>query len=380
MCTAAPASRPRRAAAASSSPATAGRPGSTSTAMTRDARGAAPPPRAGAGAGSASAPGRRPTSSAPRRRSSRTASSTCSSSGPSSTRFARAWSMGRVSPTTVGLPSSPQGPAPSSAAPIRVRRSAGTAARPAGSTLQGSQRRSATDRTAGRVISASWVPSSCSSSRRSAAPRSSRWRTPLAKGRSSSSATSGPTWPVSPSMELRPSSTRSKGPAARSAAASARALASVSDPANASSQTCSPESAPQATASRSASSALGGPRVTTVQVPPVAAASETPWETARRQYAFISTSTSRRTSRPPSRRIDSATGTCLTSAAMRNGAPAARVTGTGLTGRSMRPRYRPRRDAPAGAGCVSGRWRRPRGCAGRTPRPAGASRRRPGPR
>ena len=250
--------------------------------MTRDAGRPAFPSPSAVGAGNAWVPA--PTSRAPRRRSSCTAAWTCSSTGPSSTRFARAWSMGHASPTIVGLPASPQGPGPSSAAPIRVRRSAGTAARPAESTLQGSQSRSATDRTAGRAISASWVPSSSSSSRCRLAPRSSIRRTPLAKGRSSSSATSGPTCPVSPSMELRPSSTRSKGPAVRSAAARARAVASVSEPANASSQMCSPESAPQANASRRTSSASGGPRVTTVQEPPLWRASVTPCATARRQY------------------------------------------------------------------------------------------------
>ena len=169
-----------------------------------------------------------------------------------------------------------------------------------------------------------------------------------------------------------------EGAGGPSAAASARAVASVSDPANASSQTWTPESAPQATASRSTSSALGGPRVTTVHEPPVAPARMTPWDTARRQYAFISRSTPRRTSRPPSRRIDSATGTCLTSAAIRSGDPAARVTGAGLTGGSMRPRYWPR-PAPVCPPRLSDRWRRPRGCAGPTPPPGGACRGRCGP-
>ena len=56
-----------------------------------------------------------------------------------------------------------------------------------------------------------------------------------------------------------PRRTRSNGPAARSAAARARAVASVSEPAKAGSQTWSPASAPQATASRRTSSALGRP-------------------------------------------------------------------------------------------------------------------------
>ena len=79
-----------------------------------------------------------------------------------------------------------------------------------------------------------------------------------------------------------------EGARGRSAAARARAVARVSEPAKAGSQTCSPASAPQATASRRTSSAPGGPSVTTVQVPPVSRASVTPSATARRQYGFIS--------------------------------------------------------------------------------------------
>ncbi len=62
--------------------------------------------------------------SAPRRASRRTASSTWPGSGPSSTVPARSCSIGRVAPTTVGLPSAPQGPGPRSAAPSRDRRAA----------------------------------------------------------------------------------------------------------------------------------------------------------------------------------------------------------------------------------------------------------------
>ena len=56
-------------------------------------------------------------------------------------------------------------------------------------------------------------------------------RTPVAKGKPVSWAISGPTWPVSPSSEFRPTRTRSKGPSRRRAAASARAVARVSEPA-----------------------------------------------------------------------------------------------------------------------------------------------------
>ena len=68
-----------------------------------------------------------------------------------------------------------------------------------------------------------------------------------------------------------------------------------------------------------------------VHVPWVARASVTPSATARRQYAFISTSTPRRTRRPSSRRNDAATGTCLASDAMRSGPPVARRHRAALT-------------------------------------------------
>ena len=225
-----------------------------------------------------------------------------------------------------GCPPPPRARGRAGAASTRVSRAGATAARPAGSTLQGSQRRSATESTAGSASSTSCDPSSCSSSRCQTGPLSCSRRTPLAKGRSSSSASSGPTCPVSPSMELRPRRMRSNGPAARSTAARARAVARVSEPAKAASQACSPASAPQATASRRTSSAPGGPSVTTVQVPPVSRASVTPSATARRQYGFISTPTPARTSRPPSSRSDSASGTCLARDAIVSGSPAALVT------------------------------------------------------
>ena len=56
----------------------------------------------------------------------------------------------------------PTGPAPRSAAVRRRMRSAGTAARPGGSTLVGSHSRSAHERTAGSSTSACSQPSSCS--------------------------------------------------------------------------------------------------------------------------------------------------------------------------------------------------------------------------
>ena len=64
-----------------------------------------------------------------------------------------------------------------------------------------------------------------------------RARAAVTCGRSSNSATSGPTWPVSASTLLRPHRIRSNA-SRRSAAASARAVASVSAPAKARSQRC----------------------------------------------------------------------------------------------------------------------------------------------
>jgi hypothetical protein len=88
---------------------------------------------------------------------------------------------------------------------------------------------------------------------------------------------------VSASTELRPINTRSKVPSVSIAAASALAVAQVSLPAKAGSVMCTPWSAPKAMASRSTLSALGGPSVMTVRVPPVAWANACPWATARRQ-------------------------------------------------------------------------------------------------
>ena len=91
-----------------------------------------------------------------------------------------------------GFPARPRVRRPARRHRSRVIRSAGTAARPSGSTLHGSHSRSATDRTAGSCTSTSCLPSSSSSSRRSQPPASSSRRTPPAKGKPSSSASSGP--------------------------------------------------------------------------------------------------------------------------------------------------------------------------------------------
>ena len=106
----------------------------------------------------------------------------------------------------------------------------------------------------------------------------------------------------------------------------ARAVASVSLPANSGSHTCTPRiwsrvspcSSPHAIASRNTSSALGGPSVSTMTSPPCSRTSSTASDTARRQYAFISRSSPSRTSRPSAPRlIASNCGICFTSAAMR---------------------------------------------------------------
>ena len=222
-------------------------------------------------------------SSAPRWASSSTAAATWSSSSPEKTFSARSWWSTRVLPTTVGLPASPHGPSPRSDAGTRRILSSATSARWPGGTLHGSHKRSATERRAGTSTRASSQPSSCSRVRVSVSPDSPISRTPLAKGKPESSAISGPTCPVSPSRELRPTRTRSKAPNSLTAAESARAVAKVSEPANTGSQRWTPLSAPHATASRRTSSAEGGPRVKTVHVPPLAFAHSTPLETARRQ-------------------------------------------------------------------------------------------------
>ena len=101
---------------------------------------------------------------APRSCSRRTASRTCSASGASGLRCrARVTAMTLTAPTEVGR----RGLTPRARARGRRRvrrrmRSAGTAARPGGSTLAGSISRSAHERIAGRRTSACSQPSSCS--------------------------------------------------------------------------------------------------------------------------------------------------------------------------------------------------------------------------
>src|SRR4029450_1158870 len=119
---------------------------------------------------------------------------------------------------------------------------------------------------AGRAMVSETHSSSCSSqsSAEVASADSSSSRTPVAQGRASREASSGGTWPVSASTELRPVSTRSKGPRRSRTAARARAVASVSEPAKAGSVittpwASTPTSRAQASASRPLSSGDGGP-------------------------------------------------------------------------------------------------------------------------
>ena len=114
-------------------------------------------------------------------------------------------------------------------------RSSATPAYSSGDALDGAQSRSAVDSAAGSSPLTVQYPSSVSSDAVKAPSVTSSSRTPAAKGRPKSSATSTGTWPVSESSELRPASTRSKGLSCRMAAASATAVASVSAPARAAS-------------------------------------------------------------------------------------------------------------------------------------------------
>ena len=298
-----------------------------------------------------------PASSA--RRSSRRvrARRTCSWTGPSRRRRSRSAARCRTRPTRVGLPSCPHGPAPMAAASRRRMRSGATPARPSGGTLQGSHSRSAQEITAGSSTSRATEPSSVSQRTRSRRCSSPSSRTAASRGRSRSSASSAGTWAVSASTELRPQTTTSTPPRARTAAARARAVARVSLPAKAGSVTRTPSSAPQAIASRRLSSAEGGPRVRTVQRPPPEARA-TPAVTARRQYGFISSSRPSRTSRPsgPSA-IASKRGTCLTTTTTRSPAEGmvfpSRPTAATIAGapqaarRSRRIATAPRSDATA---------------------------------
>ena len=145
----------------------------------------------------------------------------------------------RTSCTHVGEPASPNSfaSAPSSAArTTSIGLVAASSAAP-GFTLTGCATRSAHVMTAGIAASTSSKPSSLSRSARSMRPSISSLRAPVICAAPISSAISGPTCPVSASSEYLPSMMRSNFPRA-SHSASARAVASVSAPANARSSRC----------------------------------------------------------------------------------------------------------------------------------------------
>ena len=267
----------RPAPAPRSSEFTRWRPGSPSTTTS-------PPPPSPTGRATSSTGPSTCMSKAPRARSTSRTLSTCPGPTPSRRSPARSTSSTLIRPTVVGLPAAPHGPGPRSAASTTSMRAGSTVAQASGSlTLHGSQSRSAHDTTAGRSTSTRTHSSSCSSRAWTVSPSTSSWRAPVRRGSPSISANWTGTWPVSASTELRPQSTRSQGPPRSSAAASARAVARVSLPAKAGSETWMPPLQPHRIASRSTVSADGGPSVMAVHDPPDASARSQPARTPRRQ-------------------------------------------------------------------------------------------------
>ena len=195
----------------------------------------------------------------------------------------RAWAMTRTAPTTVGLPPCPTARRPDPRRQGRPTVRQTTARRPSGSTLQGSHSRSATDnKPPAARTSTSSQPSSTSRSRRAAVP------TIRARARHRRRARpSAPPPPAPPARChrrwncVRPRPGRTAPPDEGLGERPGRGQGV--GPANTGSQRWMPRSAPQATASRSTSSAAGGPMVMTVLLPPEARASSTALDTARRQ-------------------------------------------------------------------------------------------------
>ena len=169
-------------------------------------------------------------------------------------------------------------------------RSAGTAARPSGSTLHGSMSRSAVESTAGSSTSAWTQPSSCSQRRCSGPVRRARGGARrCANGRSSELGELG-TDLAGVGVD-RVAARRARGrtaPRAVTSAASARAVASVSEPANAGSVTSTPvdlDAAVGAPRDRLAQRVLGRGRTEREDADRAAVlcASSTACATARRQ-------------------------------------------------------------------------------------------------
>ena len=222
---------------------------------------------------------------------------------------------------------------------VRIR-SAGTASRPGGSTFVGSIRRSAQERIAGSSTSACSQPSSCSQRASTRSPSIARWRTPVRNGRSSNSASSGPTWPVSASTELRPVSTRSNGPVRvqrgrerlcgrERVGPGERGIGDV--------HAGDVDTALEPPRDRFAQRVVGGRWAERQhrdrRARRVRPRARTALRTARRQYGFISSSMPSRRSRPsgPSS-ISSNFGICFTSTAMRTARLPGRRTLTTVSG------------------------------------------------
>ncbi len=195
--------------------------------------------------------------------------------------------------------------------------------------LIGCATRSAQVSSTGIAASISSNPSSLSRSALMPRPSISSLRTPVTCATPSSSAISGPTCPVSASSEYFPSKMRSNFPRL-SDAANARAVASVSEPANARSVIWTARSIPIASACSSASRACGGPSVITVVSAPWRLFSSIASEIARRSNALMTLGPSRLiVFVSGSKLASSISGICLIRTASFNTnefAPAAKVT------------------------------------------------------
>src|SRR5207248_5625136 len=137
-----------------------------------------------------------------------------------------------------------------------------------------------------------------------------------------------PTCPVSASVLARPKTTRS-GASRASTAASARAVASVSEPASSGSRRWSARSAPSARHSTSPSRVPGGPMLSATTSPPCTARSATAAPSARRSKELTSPGTPSRTSRrvSGSKRSEPSAGTHLTHTTIRIRRPSPHLAG-----------------------------------------------------
>lgn len=272
-------------------------------------------------------------SRAPRRVSSRTSRSAISSAEPTRRSFDRGRSMLRMDPTKVPLRWC-SGVRPSSVAPRMVTSDGSMVSSRMGSMRAGSQSRSAQATTAGSGDTMSRWPKSCSSVARIVLPRRASAFALWMNGSPRSSASCGPSCPVSPSIDARPIKMRSKPPSWVIAREMILAVASVSLPANAGSVRSTPRLTPEAIAPDRTSIARGGPRAIAVVVPPNSPTSSIAFARARRLSGSTSAETPVRESRPDDSRASSATrGTCFTRIAICMVVPCpptARIAGFGV--------------------------------------------------